>query len=73
MPVRVVDEPSVALARDEVKVSVAVQIYERGFGVVADVDAVEPILAARALHEPGRGRAARVFIINKGPAALPDE
>ena len=73
MPVCVVDEPSVALARDEVKVSVAIQIYERGLGVVADVDAVEPILAARALHEPGRRRAARVFIIDKGSAALPDE
>ena len=73
MPVRVVDEPSVALARDEVEVAVAVEIYERGLGVVADVDAVEPILAALALHEPGRGRAARVLIVDKGPAALPDE
>ena len=73
MPVRVVDEPSVALARDEVEVAVVVQIYERGLGVVADVDAVEPILAALALHEPGRGRAASVLVIDKGPAALPDE
>ena len=73
MPVRVVDEPSVALARHEIEVSVAVQIYERGLGVVADVDAVEPILAALALHEPGRRGAASVLVIDKGPAALPDE
>ena len=73
MPVRVVDEPSVPLARDEVEVSVAVEIYERGLGVVADVDAVEPVLAARALHESGRGRATRVLVVDKGTAALPDE